>query len=145
MALPRDFAQLTRFAQPEDSKWDDVFITWAKVRRPPSLCTRARDYVCRRIFCVKLPRQDFSIDDNAVTISFPPGCVAPANAAGLAKALSSKRRPHVTTVDLQVLCVCDRLCAPLFVMQSQSNPLGDAGCRRILAVMPAVFPMLQVC
>lgn len=105
MALPRDFAQLTRFAQPEDSKWDDVFITWAKVRQPPSLCTRARDYVCRRIFCVKLPRQDFSIDDNAVTISFPPGCVAPANAAGLAKALSSKRRPHVTTVDLQVLAV----------------------------------------
>ena len=26
----------------------------------------------------------------------------------------------------------------------QSNPLGDAGCRRILAVAPAVFPMLQV-
>ncbi len=52
---------------------------------------------------VNLLRQDFSIDDNAATISFPPGCVASANAAGLAKALSSKRRPHVTTVDLQVL------------------------------------------
>jgi hypothetical protein len=29
-------------------------------------------------------------------------------------------------------------------MPWQSNPLGDVGCRRILAVMPAVFPMLQV-
>jgi hypothetical protein len=26
----------------------------------------------------------------------------------------------------------------------QSNPLGDVGCRPILAVVPAVFPMLQV-
>jgi hypothetical protein len=31
----------------------------------------------------------------------------------------------------------------VFVTRLQSNPLGDAGCRRILAVMPAVFPMLQ--
>lgn len=46
--------------------------------------------------------QDFSIDENATKISFPPGCVAPANSAGLAKALSSRRRPHVTAVDLQV-------------------------------------------
>jgi hypothetical protein len=85
--------------QPEDSKWDDVFITWAKVRA----------YVTN--FCsfftyhnVNFPDnlQDFSIDENAVTISFPPGCVAPANSAGLAKALSSRRRPHVTAVDLQV-------------------------------------------
>jgi hypothetical protein len=46
--------------------------------------------------------QDFSIDENATTISFPPGCIASANSAGLAKALSSKRRPHVTAVELQV-------------------------------------------
>jgi len=50
--------------------------------------------------------QDFSIDENATKISFPPGCVAPANSAGLAKALSSRRRPHVTAVDLQV---CNKL------------------------------------
>ena len=48
------------------------------------------------------PLQDFSVDDTATCISFPPGCVAPANAAGLAKALSSKRRPHVHALDLQV-------------------------------------------
>jgi hypothetical protein len=53
------------------------------------------------------PPQDFSIDDTATCISFPPGCVAPANAAGLAKALSSKRRPHVHALDLQVKsCSC---------------------------------------
>jgi hypothetical protein len=74
------------------------------------------------------PSQDFSIDENATKISFPPGCIAPANSAGLAKALSSRRRPHVTAVDLQV---CNKLLVAAIVISHLGSQIpwaiSDAG------------------
>jgi hypothetical protein len=81
-------------SQAEDSKWDLVFIKLAKVR------SASFDLVDFTMF--KVCSQEFSIDDNATVISIPPDCVAPANAYALAAALSAKRRPHVTAMDLQV-------------------------------------------
>jgi hypothetical protein len=67
--------------------------------------------------------QDFAIDENATTISFPPGCIAPANSAGLAKALSTRRRAHVTAVDLQV-CL-DNPWTPVFTLRVCNFPLSE--------------------